>query len=366
MKKILLISLQKYGGGAIDSLSLSNALCSNKFFHYLAISKYNELENKFVDNKFRKIFKIETFKSSILSFIFQTFVFLKFFKLILILFKIKPDIIFITHPHLWSIFIFVFKKILKYKILYGLHDNPFNSKEKYNILMNFLNKIFLNYADNIIVYSKFMMDSIKKYLPFKNILVLPLGIYKDLFPNFKKYFNLNKKYLTILFLGRILPYKGIDVLIEAFEILKSKNIKFEATIAGKGNLDKNNLKKIKQFNIQFKNYWLSNKELLELLEKTDILIMPYKKATQSGIISIALAYGIPVVATKVGSFGEYIEDGISGFLIEPNNKYDLAQKIEQIYLNRNILLEIQKNIFKINKKFYWENSVKNLINLIKK
>lgn len=366
MKKTLLISLQKYGGGAIDPLGLSNGLCFNNFFHYLVISKDNELSERFIDNDFRKIFKIKTFQSSLFDFIIQTFIFLKFLKLIKVIIKIKPDVVFITHFHFWAVFVFILKPFLRYKIFYGVHDNPFNSKEKNFIFVNFLSQIFIKYANTIIVYSRFVMNDLKKNLPLKKIKVLYLGIYKDLFPDFKKSFDLNKKDLIILFLGRIRPYKGINILIEAVEILKNKDIQIKTIIAGKGNIDQNYLQKIKKFDIELKNYWLSNEELLELLQKTDILIMPYKDGTQSGVISIALAYGIPIIATKVGSFEEYIKNGMNGFLIEPNNKYDLAQKIEQIYFNRSILLDIQKNIFKINKNFYWENSVKSLIDLIKK
>lgn len=365
MKRVLLISLQKLGGGVIDILGLSNGLCFNNFFHYLIISKDNELSEKFIDNNFRKIFKIKTFKSSLFDFIIQTFIFFRFFKLILILFKIKPDVVFITHFHAWSIFVFVFKPFLKYKIFYGLHDNPFNPKEKNSTFLIFLSKLFIKCANIIIVYSKFVMDDIKNFLPLKNIKVLYLGIYKDLFPNFKKSFNLNKNFLTILFFGRILPYKGIDILIDAIEILKNKNIELKTIIAGRGRVDENYLYKIKQLNIEFKNDWIFNEELLKYLQETDILVMPYKNGTQSGLISIALAYGIPVIATKVGSFKEYIQDGINGFLINPNNQYDLVQKIEQIYFNRNILLQIHKNILKTNQKFFWENTVKYLINLIK-
>jgi len=71
--KILLISLQKFGGGALDSLEISNALVENKFFHYIVISNKNELKNEFKDNEFRKVFLIETFESNIKSFLINTF-----------------------------------------------------------------------------------------------------------------------------------------------------------------------------------------------------------------------------------------------------------------------------------------------------
>lgn len=362
--KILLFSLQKFGGGSIDALGLSNGLCHNRFFHYLIISKDNELVDKFTDNEFRKVFKIKTFKSSFFDFIIQTFVLLRFLNLIKIVNKLKPDIIFITHFHPWSAFIFILRIFLKNKIFYGVHDNPFDPKEKGPLLMIFLEKIFLKYSDIVITYSNFINEDIKKYLPKKKIETIYLGIHKDLFPDFKKNFDLNKEFLTILFFGRILPYKGIDTLIEAVEILREEKIKVETIIAGRGEIDEKYLDKIKELKINLKNYWISNEELLSLLKKTDILIIPYKKGTQSGLISIGLAYGIPIIATNVGSFNEYIKDGFNGFLIEPDNPKELSEKIKEIYFNREILLKMSNNTVKIKEKFLWENTVKELIKLI--
>lgn len=364
MRKILLVSLQKFGGGAIDTLGLSNGLCVNKIFHYLIISRDNELAEGFIDNEFRKVFKIKTFKSSFLDFFIQTFLFLKFLIIFRILFQIKPDIVLTTHFHPWIIFIFISKIFLKYKIFYGVHDNPFDPKEEGPPFSTFLERVFVKHSDVIITYSKFIKEDIKKYLPNKRIEIVYLGNYKDLFPNFRKSININKKNLTLLFLGRVLPYKGLDILIKAIEILKGKGLKIQTIIAGRGELDKESFEKIKKFEIDFENRWLSNDELLSFLEKGDILIMPYKKGTQSGVISLALAYGIPVIATKVGSFGEFIKDGVNGFLVNPNNPEALAEKIEKIYFDRKILLDMSTKASKIAEKFSWENTVKDLIKLL--
>lgn len=364
MKNLLVISLQKFGGGAIDTLGLSNGLCANKFFHYLIISQDNELADRFTDNEYRKVFKIKTFKSSLLDFLVQTFIFSRFSKLLKILYQIKPKAVLTTHFHPWLIFIFFSRFFLKYKIFYAVHDNPFDPKEEGPPFATFLEGIFVKYSDIVITYSKFIREDIKKYLSNKKIETVYLGSYKELFPDFRKSPEINKESLTILFFGRILPYKGIDVLIKALEILQEKGLKIETIIAGRGELDKESLEKIKRLGIEFKNEWTSNDELLSLLEKSDVLILPYKKGTQSGVISLGLAYGIPIIATKVGSFGEFIEDGFNGFLVKPNDPNDLAQKLEKIYFDREILLEMNDNALKFGEKFSWANTTKELIKLL--
>lgn len=365
-KKFLLISLQKSGGGAIDALGLSNGLCANKLFHYLIISQDNELAKRFDDNEFRRIFKIKTFKSSLLDFVLQTFLFLSFIKLIKILLQIKPQVIFISHFHPWAIFVFFLKIFFKYKVFYGIHDNPFDPKEEGPPFMLFLEKLFLKNSDVIITYSKFIKNDLQRFVKNKEVKVLYLGIHRDIFPCYKKEFNLNKEYLTLLFFGRILPYKGLSVLLEAFEILKSKNLKINLIIAGKGEISKDNQEKIKKLDITLKNYWITNEELLHLLGISDIIVIPYKKATQSGPLNIALACGFPTIASNIGSFPEYIKDGVNGFLFEANNSKELAEKIEYFYFNREMLKIMGEKAFEIGKNFSWENTVSTLIQLIEK
>ncbi len=352
MNKILLVSLQKYGGGAIDALEFSNGLIENKFFHYILISEGNELREKFIENEFRKVLIIKTFSSNYFSFFLNTFLFFKWIKLIKILFKIKPKIVHITHFHIWSIFIFLFRPFLRYKIFYAVHDNPFEPKEEPALFVNFFEKIFCKKADIVLVYSNFMKESLKKYLDNKKIYVLPLGIHSDLCPNLIKEYNLDKDLLNVLFFGRLEEYKGLDILIKAFEILKKEGFKINLTIAGRGNIGDELKNQIKELEIDFKNYWIPNEELCELIKKADILVAPYKKGTQSGIISTALAYGIPVIATNVGSFSEYIKDGKNGFLIKPD-PIELAERIKIFYKNRNLILEFSKESLKIGENFKW-------------
>jgi glycosyltransferase involved in cell wall biosynthesis len=357
--KVLLISLQKFGGGAQDSLGLSNGLCENKFFHHIIISADNELANKFTDNEFRKVYKIKTYTSDIKDFLKQTILLKRPIGFIKTIKKIKPKIIYITHFHPWIIFAFCLRKIYRFKIFYTCHDNPFEPKESPAPFMNFLEKIFTKNANLVITHSNFVKNGIEKYLKNKKIIVLHLGIYERIC-YVKEKFNLSGP-INLLFFGRIEEYKGLDILIEAFEILKRKNLDIFLTIAGRGQISKTLLHKIHSLNINLKNYWLSNEELCDLLNKADVLIAPYKQSTQSGIVITALTYGIPIIATDVGANREFIEDGKDGFLVKPNDPEDLVKKIELIYNNRDLLEEFNKNLLVKSKFFEWSFITQKLI-----
>jgi glycosyltransferase involved in cell wall biosynthesis len=361
--KVLLISLQKFGGGAQDSLGLSNGLYENKFFHHIIISTDNELANKFTDNEFRNVYKIKTYTSDIKDFLKQTILLKRPIVLIKTIKKIKPRIIHITHFHPWIIFVFCLRKIYGYKIFYTCHDNPFEPKESPAPFMNFLEKIFAKKSDLVIAHSNFIKNGIEKYLKNKKIIVLHLGIYERIC-YVKEKFNLSGP-INILFFGRIEEYKGLDILVKAFEILKIKNLDIFLTIAGRGQISESLLSKIKLFNINLKNYWLSNEELCDLLNEADVLIAPYKQATQSGIVITALTYGVPIIATDIGANSEFIEDGKDGFLVNPNDSNELANKIELIYNNRNLLKEFNKNLLVKSKFFEWSFITQKLIEVYK-
>jgi Glycosyltransferase len=210
-----------------------------------------------------------------------------------------------------------------------------------------------------------MKESIKRYVPNKPIEVLPLGIHSDLCPKLEKKFNLNKESLDVLFFGRLENYKGIDTLVKAYEVLKKENLKIKLTIAGRGKIDKDLENKINKLGIIFKNYWISNEELCQLIENSDVLVAPYKNATQSGMVGVALAYGVPIIATNVGSFSEYIKDGVNGFLIDVDDHLGLAEKIKVLYQNRWLVIEMAKKAKEIGELYKWNSIMKKAIELYK-
>ena len=67
------------------------------------------------------------------------------------------------------------------------------------------------------------------------------------------------------------------------------------------------------------------------LKAADVLVLPYKEIFQSGVLFLAYAFGLPVVATDVGSFREEIVEGRTGFLCQPGDAADMARSIETYF-----------------------------------
>ena len=67
------------------------------------------------------------------------------------------------------------------------------------------------------------------------------------------------------------------------------------------------------------NTYISDEEVTELFTISDVIVLPYISATQSGIIPIAYAFKKPVIASNVGAISEVVDDGITGILVPPKN-----------------------------------------------
>jgi len=96
-----------------------------------------------------------------------------------------------------------------------------------------------------------------------------------------------------------------------------------------------------------------------------VCVLPYRSATQSGIISVAYQYNLPVIATDVGGLRETLEQDNTGLIVEKNDPGELAAKI-QYYFENNLKVELSNNIDLFKSKYTWENLAKKILELSNK
>jgi glycosyltransferase involved in cell wall biosynthesis len=113
------------------------------------------------------------------------------------------------------------------------------------------------------------------------------------------------------FLGRILPYKGLSLLVEAMEQLAQTQPGLELHVFGKGDLGAL-APRLRRLGAAVHNRWMSESQIAGAFEHLDILVLPYLEASQSGVIAGATAAALPVVATPVGGLVEQVRDGETG------------------------------------------------------
>lgn len=137
-----------------------------------------------------------------------------------------------------------------------------------------------------------------------------------------------------LFFGRIQEYKGLGDFIKAIRLLKGRGVHAIGVIAGRGPdlaRYKSDIEGDPAFELN--DRYIDREEVIRLFDKSQVIVLPYLEATQSGVAAYALGRGRPLVATNVGALPEYVDNKSSGFVVPPQSPDKLADAIELILAN---------------------------------
>lgn len=140
--------------------------------------------------------------------------------------------------------------------------------------------------------------------------------------------------LELLFFGFVRPYKGLDLLIEAIALLPA-DLDARLTVAGEfWHGPEQTMERMAQLGISEKvelvNRYLTEEEVAEYFARADAVVLPYRSATGSGVVAIAHHYEKPVIVTRVGGLPDVVEDGVTGFVVDPESPAALAAAIEAL------------------------------------
>lgn len=176
----------------------------------------------------------------------------------------------------------------------------------------------------------------------EKILVTPHGVY-DFFTKYRKGYPEQKE---ILFFGRIEPYKGLGVLLEAARPLLDNHPEWTLQIAGGGDVTSYQ-EQLTHPQIRLTNRFLSDEEVADFMERAAIVALPYLTASQSGVIPTAYAFGKAVAATAVGGIPSMVKDHETGLLVPPNNISALREALQILIEDP----ELRKRLGKAGQKF---------------
>lgn len=352
MAKLLLISLQKSGAAPRDALEFSNALCELKTRHEIVIAKGNELLPNYTVNDYRKVRIIPTF-SSPTSFLLSTLTLIRplrfFVHLSSYIFHHSSSIIFSTHFHPWLVLIPIARFFRPLRWYHAVHENPFDPKEVSSRLQRWFERTVFNHADRIVCYSEYMRSELLPYyyqLTAYNqkppLVSLPLGAYDSMLVGLKKN---ERKNDAVHFgcLGRIEPYKDLETLIGAWEQVRAQIPDAELRISGRGIIREELRIRAEKLGIIINNRWLTTNEMTTEAQACDVIVLPYLVATQSGVISLALAFGKPVIATRVGGLPEQIDEGKTGYTVQDRNPDALARAMITLGTNKDLRDQMSLN-----------------------
>ncbi len=140
-----------------------------------------------------------------------------------------------------------------------------------------------------------------------------------------------REHRYLMFVGRIERYKGIDVLLRAYARIDA-SIAPPLVIAGSGPLSAEEnelLHALADRPVVVLPRWLDSAEIASLLSQARFAVLPYTHATQSGIVPLAAAFGVPSIVSDAGALPEQVSDGETGFVVPASDPAALATALER-------------------------------------
>lgn len=158
--------------------------------------------------------------------------------------------------------------------------------------------------------------------------------------------------LELLFFGFIRPYKGLDVLLQALEMLTDDEI--HLTIIGEHWGDPTPLVERTEGRpgIELKLGYVSDEEAAEYFTRADFVMLPYVAATPSAVASVALHYDTPVIASRVAGLVDVVIEGATGMLVPPGDPAALADVLR--VADRAAAAELRRGIAAFKQENSWE------------
>ena len=278
--------------------------------------------------------------------------------------KLKPDLIIVKYwipfmsPCLGTISR-IAKKNKKTKVI-SILDNIIPHEKRIGDTQ--LSNYFVKSVDGFVAMSQSVLDDLQKFDIKKPQSFCP----HPLFDNFgesiskpaaKKILKIDEKTNYLLFFGFIRDYKGLDLLLEAFTDDRFKKIPLKLIVAGEFYTDSEPYYEIiKQNNLEDRvimhTDFIEDSKVVNYFCAADIVVQPYKTATQSGVTQIAYHFNKPMIVTDVGGLSEIIPDKKVGFVVKTNPEA-IADAIYAFY-DQNLEAGFVKNVKIEKEKYSWK------------
>jgi len=257
------------------------------------------------------------------------------------------------------------KRHLNSKILAICHNIIPHEPHWYDTL---LTQYFFNEVNCFIVMAKSVEKNLLELYPEANYKYSPHPVYDIFGETINKTSARQALGITaqkvILYFGYIRRYKGVDLLIEATVKLKDRLENFMVIAVGDcykdkqryiNLVEKNGLSDLFDLRMQF----VPDSDVALYFSAADIVTLPYKTATQSGIVNIAYHFNKPVVVTDVGGLAEIVPHREVGYVVEAENPNAIAEAIFDFFENDRSEFMVN-NVAEHKKKFSWNTFTKTI------
>lgn len=364
--KILLWHWGRRGAGPRYTLELARALMRRPDVEvHLSVSRDSELIDELRALNIPML-EVKTY-NNLVSALFMTFnIFSTRRKFSRYLRENRIEIVNSTMSHLWSRF--VTPAVLKSGavLLNTVHDavlhpgeqggakswfyQPFKAAHAYIALTNYVGQ---------------QLSEMHAIAPEK-VTIIPLGPLSD--PAIQTQSVLPRTGpLRILFFGRILRYKGLERLIEAYGMLREEGQEVSLQITGAGDMS-DVIAAIKALpDITVNNKWVPEGKMDGVFSQADVIVLPYLESSQSGVIASAFATGVPAIGTPIGGLPEQITHGVNGLITADTSPAALATEIRKLIGDAPLLAKLKDGALRTaRQQFSWDKISDDVLALSRK
>lgn len=231
-----------------------------------------------------------------------------------------------------------------------------------------LTSYYLKGHDGFVVLCNAVRDDLLSLKPDARYIVSPHPIYSNFGEKIPKdrarrMLGLDPYRKTLLFFGLIREYKGLDILLEAFSALDSS---YQLVVAGEPYGPFDRYRRLidaspNRSRIHLATRFISDDEVAPYFCASDLCVLPYRSATQSGISSISYHFDLPMVTTSVGGLKEMIGDSGTGIVTESITPGAVREAVERFFADEGIRRSCTEAIAREKDRLSWSRFCSNLI-----
>jgi D-inositol-3-phosphate glycosyltransferase len=304
--------------------------------------------------------------------------------------KAKPKLFHILWNNKFQLFdctlLMLYYKLLSKRVVFTAHNVNAGKRDQNDSWLNRISlKVQYSLCDHVFVHTNGMKQELISdfRIPEGKVSVIPFGI-NNTVPSTslssaeaKRQLGTSEGDKALLFFGNIAPYKGLEYLISAFAELLNKDRSYQLIIVGKPKGSEGYWKQIHQViarsgirdRVIERIEYIPDEETELFFKAADVLILPYTRVFQSGVLFLGYSFGLPAIASDVGTLKEEIIEGQTGFVFKPRDSSDLARKIHN-YFNSELFRNLESRRAEIkayaNERYSWTKVARIVTNVYSK
>jgi alpha-maltose-1-phosphate synthase len=279
--------------------------------------------------------------------------------------QLRPDLVHMQSGNVWELLL---KRMLPIPFMMTSHDAIKHSRHSLFDLKEtpqFLLDRSLAIADGVVVQSERMHELVLarkgRLVRGKPLYVIPHGVLSHYGTGEA---SIVPKAANILQFGRLDAYKGVETLIKAEPRIRRVIPNVKVIVAGGCQGDPKSYRRLVGSDQQIElRLWRQNDtEVRDLFGWADVLALPYRDATQSGVLQVGVSFGLPSVVTNVGGLPDVIHDRVNGMVVPPDDEQKLAEAIITLLTNTALRRTVIENIMKDREETYsWRVIAQNMV-----